>query len=150
MKKSFLTVLFLVSLSVVGCRLKDERVVVLHSDGVGCETCARAVIQSLAEVGEVSKDVEMKVDAAGKVVSAAWKPHARNNTAAISGVRVRYGVGEIEVTYDSMKLAIKNLEFAVAEAGFRVQAEPVEIAANEKAREALPEACRAHSVASQQ
>ena len=44
----------------------------------------------------------------------------------------------IDVTYNSVKLAIKNVEFIIAEAGFDANKVP----ANEEARKQLPEECR--------
>ena len=128
----------------VGCRLKDIRTVTLHAADVRCPDCARAVIRSLAAIGEVAPDQAVAVDETESTATAAWENHARNNTAAISKVVVHYASGDIDVTYDSMKLAIKNLEFAVAEAGYAVQAKPYDIPADAKARAALPEACRNH------
>jgi hypothetical protein len=43
-----------------------------------------------------------------------------------------------------MKLAIKNLEFGIAAAGYDVRTLPYAIPADPKAREALPEGCRNH------
>lgn len=127
-----------------GCRLKDIRTVTLHAKGVRCPACATAVIRSLATTAELSPDQAVAVDEAAQTATASWKDPARNNTAAVSKVVVHYGTGDIDVTYDSMKLAIKNLEFAVAAAGYDVQSLPYDIAADPAARAALPEACRAH------
>ena len=44
----------------------------------------------------------------------------------------------IAVTYDSRKLALKNIEFLISGAGFAANDTP----ANPEARAALPEACR--------
>ena len=129
---------------VQGCRLKDIRTVTLHARGVRCPVCASAVIRSLATTAELSPDQAVTVDESAQTATATWKAPARNNTAAVSKVVVRYGDGEIDVTYDSMKLAIKNLEFAVAQAGYDVQAQPCDIAADPAARAALPETCRSH------
>ncbi len=52
------------------------------------------------------------------------------------GVRVdsiRVEDGKVTVTYDSMKLAIKNIEFTIAEAGF----DAGDIPADTKARDAF-------------
>jgi len=46
--------------------------------------------------------------------------------------------GKVTVTYDSMKLAIKNIEFTIAEAGF----DAGEIPADSKARDAFRAAAK--------
>jgi hypothetical protein len=50
-------------------------------------------------------------------------------------------IGErmVRVRYDSIKLSIKNIEFAIAEAGFRAN----EVPADAKAAAALPAECSA-------
>ena len=127
-----------------GCRLKDIRTVTLHSRDVRCPQCARVVIGALAGVGSVNREVPVKDNTAASTVTATWKDHSRSDTAAVSRVVVHYDTGEIDVTYDSMKLAIKNLEFAIAEAGYAVQTLPYDLEADPKARSALPEKCRSH------
>lgn len=128
-----------------GCRLKDIRTVTLHADGVKCETCAHAVIRALATVGEVDVEQSVTIDEDAHTATAVWKDHQKNDTAAVSGVVVHYDTGDIDVTYDSMKLAIKNLEFGIAAAGYDVQTQPYTIPADPKAREALPEDCKKHN-----
>ena len=57
------------------------------------------------------------------------------------GVRpesIRFSPGAVTVTYDSMKVAIKNLEYAMAGVGFAAN----EIPAQQKAYEALPPECK--------
>jgi hypothetical protein len=44
----------------------------------------------------------------------------------------------VTVTYNSMRLAIKNIEYAITAAGFDVNEEQ----ARPEARQALPEGCR--------
>lgn len=51
---------------------------------------------------------------------------------------IRTANGEVVVTYDSMKVGLKNLEYVIAAAGFTAGETP----ADAKAREALPEDCR--------
>ncbi len=46
--------------------------------------------------------------------------------------------GSVRVTYDSMRLALKNLEYAIAAEGFQANDIPPDPAA----RERLPERCR--------
>jgi MprA protease rhombosortase-interaction domain-containing protein len=61
-----------------------------------------------------------------------------DKTEGVVSNSVKCGVGTVTVTYDSMRTAIKNLEFAVAEVGF--DAGP--IPADAKARDALPAECK--------
>lgn len=56
----------------------------------------------------------------------------------VQDASVNVGNGTVTVTYDSMKTAVKNLEFVVAEAGFSAG----EIPADRKAQAALPQALR--------
>jgi periplasmic mercuric ion binding protein len=51
---------------------------------------------------------------------------------------IKVGPQSVTVTYDSMRTALKNLEFSIAGAGFDAD----EIAADPKARAALPADCR--------
>ncbi len=65
----------------------------------------------------------------------------REVVSAMNGVRTADLVvetGSVTVTYDSMRLALKNLEYAIAGTGFQAN----EIPADPKARERLPELCR--------
>ncbi len=64
-----------------------------------------------------------------------------NVLASLNGVRaesLEMEPGAVTVTYDSMRLALKNLEYALAEAGFQAN----EIPPDPDARERLPERCR--------
>jgi len=51
---------------------------------------------------------------------------------------IKFGRGTVTVTYDSMKLAIKNIEFVIAGAGFDAD----EIAASPEARAKLSPECK--------
>jgi copper chaperone CopZ len=51
---------------------------------------------------------------------------------------ISFGSNCVSVTYDSMKTAIKNIEFVIADAGFTAN----DIPANPTARAALPPECR--------
>ena len=56
----------------------------------------------------------------------------------VVGGSIRFGKDGVTVTYDSMKLALKNLEFVIADAGFTANDTP----ANPAARAALPPECK--------
>lgn len=51
---------------------------------------------------------------------------------------IKFGDHTVTVTYDSMRVALKNLEAMIADAGFDANETP----ANPQARSALPETCR--------
>ncbi len=60
---------------------------------------------------------------------------------SMNGVRgdtLVFETGSVTVTYDSMRLALKNLEYAISAAGFQAN----EIPADAEARGQLPERCR--------
>lgn len=99
------------------CRVHDIRTVVIQAPGVRCGDCAGRVRSALAALDGV------------KVEDLAFDLER----------------GAITVTYDSMVVAIKNLEFAVAAAGYAVDAKPFPLPADPAARAALPETCRAHA-----
>ena len=63
---------------------------------------------------------------------------ALSKTDGVFADKIRAGAGQVTVTYDSMKLGLRNLEFAVASAGFDAGTTP----ADPKARESLPAECR--------
>ena len=52
--------------------------------------------------------------------------------------KIQGGKGTVTITYDSMKVAVKNLEFVIAKAGFNANDTP----ADPQAREALPADCK--------
>ncbi len=52
--------------------------------------------------------------------------------------KISVGPGQVTVTYDSMKVGLRNLEFVIAEAGFDAGTTP----ADPKARAALTAECR--------
>lgn len=57
---------------------------------------------------------------------------------AIINARFDVAAGEVTITYNSMSLGLKNIEHAIAAAGFAVNALP----ANEEARLTLPPGCQ--------
>lgn len=76
-----------------------------------------------------------------QVHNAACEARVRTALVGTDGVlpeSIVVGTGRVTVTYDSMKVAIKNLECAVAGAGF----DAGDIAADTEARKALPADCR--------
>jgi copper chaperone CopZ len=76
---------------------------------------------------------DVKTEAARVAVS--------NALAQLEGVfppSIRFEPGTVIVTYDSMKLALKNMEFAIADVGFSANDTP----ANAAKRAALPASMR--------
>lgn len=103
----------LMLLMATACRQVDVRETTIATPGVGCPACADRVRQALAGISGID--------------------HGR--------LLVDYTNGVTRVTYDSMRLGLKNLEFAIIAAGYDAN----ELAAREKARAALPAECREHS-----
>lgn len=93
-----------------GCRLSDERVTVIKTPGVRNENCAKIVSKALEPLRGI-KSEELSFD---------------------------YNAGTVTVRYDSMQLARKNIELAIAGAGFAAN----EIPADQKAQAALPPECK--------
>ena len=96
--------------AVASCRQRDLRTVQLHVPEMKNDACVEVVSRAVGGVQGIEKDT-VTVDPATRTV---------------------------QVTYDSLKLSLKNLEFAVADAGFAANDAP----ANPKAAAALPPECR--------
>lgn len=95
-----------------GCRRTDVRVVEVATPGVRCERCADKVMRALKALPGIDPG-ESEVD---------------------------LSQGVTRVRYDSMQLALKNIEFAITGAGFDANTYP----ADAEARAALPPECREH------
>jgi len=109
MRKAPLFLIVLV-LAAVSCRRHDIRTVLIRVPRMKNAVCVEEVRRALARVEGV-RDAETAFDLDRR---------------------------HVIVTYDSLRLSLKNIEFAIAEAGFAAN----EVPADEKARAALPEACR--------
>lgn len=116
MKKSAAAVLILLTVSVSSCRRHDYHTVTIHVPDMKNQACVEIV--SKAAHGEVNRCRAL---------------HPEKQT------RVDLRDRTITITYDSLKLALKNIEFAIADAGFST----AEVPANKKAAEKLPAECRA-------
>ncbi len=84
-----------------------------------------------------TQDVRTKVIQIPDVRNETARVIVSNALAQLEGViptSIRFDAGTVTVTYDSMKLALKNMEFAIADAGFAANDTP----ANAAKREALP------------
>ena len=94
----------------MGCRLSDKRSFTIHAPGVKNEACAQRVIRALTPLDGVD----------------------------LKNISFHFGEGTIEVSYESMKLGRKNIEHAIARAGFDAN----NIPATEAAKAQLPPECR--------
>jgi mercuric ion binding protein len=103
MKTVTIAFLVVIGLGCMSCRQQDVRTVTLTCPQVVGARAADVVVKAL------SKTDGVKVDS------------------------IRVEDGKVTVTYDSMKLAIKNIEFTIAEAGF----DAGDIPADTKARDAF-------------
>lgn len=111
MKSLIVTVVLTVcALAAVSCRRYDVRTVTIHVPEMGNKECSRIVEDALAKVGGIQMD-KLKVDTLSRTVT---------------------------VMYDSLQLSIKNVEFAIAEAGFAAN----DVPAKREAQEALPPECK--------
>lgn len=100
------------------CRQADWRVISIRVDGMKNQECADRVVASVQRLPGIDAK-EMRYDISGR---------------------------KLTVRYDSMQVAIKNLEFAVAEAGFTAIAETPfpnkGVPAKPEAVAALPSECK--------
>jgi copper chaperone CopZ len=95
---------------VCGCRHQDKRVATLSIPEMKNQACAAICVNALAT-----------------------RPGVDAKT-----IQVDYATRSITLRYDSMQLAMKNLEFAVSDAGFSANGIP----ANQAAAAKLPADCR--------
>lgn len=109
-----LKAVFILSVLVVSCRQYDYRVAKIYVSGLKNKACAeivhKAVLTELGKSGALHEDEGIDIDLADRTVT---------------------------VTYNSLKLALKNIEFAIANAGFQAN----EIPPNPEAVKALPPEC---------
>jgi copper chaperone CopZ len=98
----------MVALGVVACRQVDIRTKTIKVAQMKSESCEKIVVAALAK------------------------------TDGILAEQITVAQGQVTVTYDSMKVGLKNLEFTIAAAGFDAGETP----ADAKARAALPPECR--------
>ena len=107
-----------------GCRKQDVRTVTLQVPDMKNQSCAERVLEAVAI--ELTSDPRVRPDRQSiqaVLLSGAVQPDLRLRT--------------VTVKYDSLKLSLKNLEFAVADIGFAANNTP----ANEEARKKLPPEC---------
>jgi copper chaperone CopZ len=108
MKHVVLTALTLLLLA--GCRKQDLRTVTIRVPAMHNAACTNVVVEALVRVQSIPRD---------------W-------------IRADAEHGTVTVTYDSMQRSLRNLEFAIADAGFQANDTP----ASRQAATNLPPECR--------
>jgi len=108
-----------------GCRQQDIRTVTVQVPGMKNEACAAMVADAVAwEIAGSPGERPSRQLARSFQLSGAIAVDLTNRT-----VRVRY---------DSLKMSLKNIEFAIADAGFEANNTP----ASKSAADQLPAECR--------
>lgn len=102
--------LCVIAIVAVGCRVRDVRTFEIHCPGMVNQACVDVISRALAPLFADPNAVQ--VDLQRRMVT---------------------------VTYDSLTMSRKNIEFFIADAGFAAN----DIPADQDAAATLPEACRA-------
>lgn len=110
LRLSILCVGILLPLALTGCFRQEVLTVDISVPQMGSPECRRLVLQAL---GRLEQDAIVQVE-----------PNVQTRV--------------VTVTYNSTRLALKNIEHAITAAGFDANEEK----ATDEARAALPEACR--------
>ncbi|NLB70275.1 MAG: hypothetical protein GX804_11470 [Lentisphaerae bacterium] len=115
MKREFFIIAVIAVFTLLnGCRVSDVKEATVIAPGVRNETCLEKVSEAIKTVHISTKSKPPEV------------------------VSADFETGEIVIRYDSMQLGTKNLEHAIAEAGFSCGPFP----ANKEAAAKLPSECR--------
>ena len=101
-------VLFAACLGVFSCRTRDMRTVTISVPEMKNEHCRNVIAAALVKTDGIEPSL------------------------------IRFADRSVTVTYDSMRLAVKNIESTIADAGFAANDTP----ANADARYALPPECK--------
>lgn len=110
MRLFWITTVIVLSALITSCRKEDIRTVIIYVPEMRNKACIEVVSNALSKLYGVQKD-KIQFDLSNRTVI---------------------------VIYDSLKLALKNMEFAIAEAGFRAN----EVPANPEAVRTLPPECK--------
>ena len=111
MKLRFLLINIALLMVAVSCRRSDIRTVTIKVPGMNNAACAAIVVKALEATPGIQPGNAIKVDIAARTVTA---------------------------SYESLITALKNLEFAIADAGFAAN----EVPANAAAASKLPPECK--------
>ena len=110
------------AVAAAGCRVRDVRTTTIRVPGLRNEACSNRIAKALARLPD------------------SRYTNDRDNTEMCLRIeKVDYATGDLTVRYDSMKVGVRNLEDAIARAGFDTPTFPADAAAREK----LPPECRA-------
>jgi copper chaperone CopZ len=110
MKWAWTAALLVVAVGLVSCRRVDLRTARIYVPNMKNRVCAERVANAVARVPGVRPD-SIKVDATSR---------------------------DVTVLYDSINLSLKNIEYAIADAGFGAN----DIPANPAAAQKLPPECK--------
>ena len=115
----------LLSVAAPGCRQQDIRTVTVQVPAMKNEACAERVSEAVASelVSGAGEHANRQI-VRSLVLSGAIVPDLANRT--------------VIVRYDSLRLSLKNVEFAIADAGFEANNTP----ASAQAAAQLPPECR--------
>ncbi|MBQ3809397.1 MAG: heavy-metal-associated domain-containing protein [Kiritimatiellae bacterium] len=120
--KRILPVLLLAAAAAAGCRVRDVRTTVIRVPGLRNEACSNQIAKALARLPD------------------SRYTNDRNDPEMCLRIeKVDFATGDLTVRYDSMKVGVRNLEDAIARAGFDTPTFP----ADATARDRLPPECRA-------
>lgn len=131
MKKGIYLLMAVLVVSGTSCRRSDVRVVEIHVPEMKNDSCARIV--SWAVGNEMSRGITHH-DAK---TQDSLRRRRINDMLQKGTIKTDIDARILTVEYESLTLAIKNLEYAVAKAGFSAN----EIPADPKAAKALPAEC---------
>ena len=110
------------ALAAGGCRVRDVRTTVMRVPGLRNEACSNQIAKALARLPD------------------SRYTNDRNDPEMCLRIeKVDFATGDLTVRYDSMKVGVRNLEDAIARAGFDTPTFP----ADATARDRLPPECRA-------
>ena len=110
------------AVAAAGCRVRDVRTTTIRVPGLRNEACSNRIAKALARLPD------------------SRYTNDRNDTEMCPRIeKVDFATGDLTVRYDSMKVGVRNLEDAIARAGFDTPTFPADAAAREK----LPPECRA-------
>ena len=119
--KRILPVLFLAALAASGCRVRDVRTATVRVPGLRNAACSNEIAKALARLPD-----------------SRYTSDRDNPEMSLKNEKIDYETGDLTVRYDSMKVGVRNLEDAIARAGFDTPTFP----ADEAARAKLPPECR--------
>ena len=110
------------AVAAAGCRVRDVRTTTIRVPGLRNEACSNRIAKALARLPD-----------------SRYTNDRDDPEMCLRIEKVDYATGDLTVRYDSMKVGVRNLEDAIARAGFDTPTFPADAAAREK----LPPECRA-------